>query len=572
MPSASWPVVMKWFACYGYILVCCAILLAPFCSVVTAAEEKQSGMVLSRDEALRVGERIYREGILSSGKPLEGVVKGDIPVEGHMFSCQSCHMRAGLGSFEGGVYSPPVNGNTLFRPLKFVYKGIVQEQVPPRRPAYSDATLAEVIRFGNDPGGRIINDVMPRYQLDDQEMASLIAYLKSLSSHFSPGVTETTLRFATIVTDEVGEKERAAMLAPLESYVRNKNTLADYFETQAGFKSRRMAVAMLGGAEPALRKLSLTCWLLKGAPKTWRSQLEEYYRKEPVFALIGGITTGEWRPIHQFSEENQIPCLFPDTDYPVISKSDWYTLYLSKGYYQEGEGAARYLNGRRELHEGSGVVQIVRESREGQALAAGFLETWRELGHEAPLTVRLKAGEAVPKGVMDKLTAKGRPAVLLLWDDSDALPVLGQFAAAHDRPEMVFVSSTYLGKKMTSMDDASRAFTYITYPYRLPEEIAPLPAAPQMARKVFKADPTRGENQSYAVTQLLNMVFMNIRGNYYRDYLLDLIDCIMDQEVPLYERLSFGPGQRYASKGCYIVQLAKGETPRLIRRSDWVMH
>jgi hypothetical protein len=39
-----------------------------------------------------------------------------------------------------------------------------------------------------------------------------------------------------------------------------------------------------------------------------------------------------------------------------------------------------------------------------------------------------------------------------------------------------------------------------------------------------------------------------------------------------YPRLSFGPGQRYASKGCYIVQLSSGEKPEVIRKSDWVIH
>jgi len=40
---------------------------------------------------------------------------------------------------------------------------------------------------------------------------------------------------------------------------------------------------------------------------------------------------------------------------------------------------------------------------------------------------------------------------------------------------------------------------------------------------------------------------------------------------PLYERVSFGPGQRHVSKGCYIVQLGKGEKPLLVRRSEWVI-
>ncbi len=68
------------------------------------------------------------------------------------------------------------------------------------------------------------------------------------------------------------------------------------------------------------------------------------------------------------------------------------------------------------------------------------------------------------------------------------------------------------------------------------------------------------------------MAIERMKGNYYRDNFLDVIDCIMDLDVPLYERVSFGPGQRYASKGCYIVQLSKGEKPVLIKKSNWVIH
>ena len=45
-----------------------------------------------------------------------------------------------------------------------------------------------------------------------------------------------------------------------------------------------------------------------------------------------------------------------------------------------------------------------------------------------------------------------------------------------------------------------------------------------------------------------------------------------DYAIAIYPRLSFGSGQRYASKGCYMVQLTKGPDPQLVKVSDWVIH
>jgi hypothetical protein len=93
-----------------------------------------------------------------------------------------------------------------------------------------------------------------------------------------------------------------------------------------------------------------------------------------------------------------------------------------------------------------------------------------------------------------------------------------------------------------------------------------------MGIKSFSADTTRIENQTYAIIEILTMALMDMKGNYYRDNFLDVIGMVMDQETPLYDRISFGPGQRYASKGCYIVQLGPGAKPELVKKSEWVIH
>jgi hypothetical protein len=236
-------------------------------------------------EMLRLGERMYREGILPSGEPMQAYVKGDLPIPGTAFSCVSCHLRSGLGSVEGGVFTPPTNGNKLFQPFQVLFKGLEQKYfpLPPRRPAYTNETLAEVIRSGTTPTGAVLNDVMPRYLLEDGDMALLLHYLKELSSNYSPGVSAAALHFATVITDEVSPENRDAMLAPLEQYIANKNNQAKAYKMQ-GNRSRQMAENMLVSKELATRSMTLSRWVLKGPPSTWRKQLEEYNRREPAFA------------------------------------------------------------------------------------------------------------------------------------------------------------------------------------------------------------------------------------------------------------------------------------------------
>src|SRR5512141_376550 len=265
---------------------------------------------LSSEEKLRLGERMYREGILPSGEPMLSYIKGDLPISGTAFTCESCHLRSGLGSFEGGVYTPATNGAKLFKPLEMTY-------IRSDRPAYTDETLARALRGGVDPRGRVFDDAMPRYPLDDEDMAILISYLKSLSSQFSPGISETTIHFATVMTDDVSQEERDAMLFSLLSFFDSRNRWVTFIDQQRAYSVGKFVVMSDTMTTSYNQFLSLSPWLLKGPPATWRSQLEEYYRKEPVFALIGGISKGEWKPIHQFSEDHRIPCLFPNTDFPV---------------------------------------------------------------------------------------------------------------------------------------------------------------------------------------------------------------------------------------------------------------
>lgn len=572
--------------CMTSLILCMVALVQLFWTAGSFAGSDTAN--LSAQQQLRLGERMYRTGILPSGKAMKTSLKGESALPGLAFSCEGCHLRSGLGSFVDGNFTPPANGAKLFQPLQIYSSvtGSVKPFKPVRadpqnlkyyreiRPIYTEESLARALRYGVDCAGRKMNDIMPRYLLEVEDMQLLISYLKKLSSEFSPGVSDTALRFATIITDDVSPEEQSAMLIPLETYFRNRN-LTNFLDPRegvrsrsTGFRSRVMAETTLATREAATRKLSLSRWVLKGPADTWRGQLEEYYRKEPVFALLGGITKGSWQPMHQFCEEHRIPSIFPNTDFPVISRTDWYTLYLSKGFYLEGEGAASFLNDKEEL-KGRRVVQIVRATPEGRALSAGFQEAWRDFGHEAPVTVTLKQGERVTAELLQKALAQDNPAAVLLWDGPETLTTLELLADKKYRPSLVLVSSSFLGKDTFSLAEKLWPFTYLTYPYgisQLPGEKNPSTMA---GLKKFDAKSnaiatTRISQRSYLLFLVLDMALTEMRGNYYRDNLLDAIGTIMDQDVQLYDHIGFGPGQRYASKGCYIVQLAKSG---LVKRS-----
>jgi hypothetical protein len=550
-------------------LLCCLLSLSvmhPFLLHAADVAPRTS------EQLFKVGERIYREGILENGEPIRAFVKGDIPVPGTAFTCISCHLRAGIGSVEGGVVTPPTNGRNLYQPKKKIHKGVEVKfnESPFLRPAYTDETLAEVIRSGTDPSGKVLDDVMPRYMLEDDEVAALVHYLKGLSSVFSPGITDKTIHFATVYSEDVPPEDRDAMLKGLNKFITDKNNLANNYRRTTTARDRFMARIMSVSKELEPRQLILSRWELKGPPSTWGQQLEEYNRKQPAFALLGGLVNGDWRPVHQFCETNGIPCIFPNTDFPVLSESDWYTLYISKGIYQEGEGVARYLNSMADILKGKRIVQISRGTREGRTLSEGFTATWKSFGQMEPLSIELGVGETLTAEALAPLLGTEKPVVMLIWDGADGLRLLQTMAATTHRPEMIFLSSSYLGNAIYAIPESVRAITFMAYPFRLPQDKV---IEPMMGGVInFRVDDNRIAKQTYALVEILTMAIMEIKGNYYRDYLLDVIGMSMDRVVPLHERLSFGPGQRYASKGCYIVQLDMGPIPQLVKKSEWVVH
>lgn len=542
---------------------------------VGAADVKGMVAGMPEAEALRQGETMYQKGLLPSGKPMMALVQGGMEMDTSMCTCSNCHLPSGLGSVEGGVVSPPTNGAKLFAPLRG------QRDIPgptmkrsmffgPARTAYNEETLGRCLTLGVNPDGKTLSEIMPRYELNDSEKSILIYYLRHLSSEYSPGLTSDSIRFATIVTEEVSAADRDSLVLPLQSFIRD-----DWNMRVNSVLAQWNSIWQIAPDAPkTFRNIDLDVWVLKGSPDTWGKQLEEYYRQKPVFAILGGVTTGSWAPMHEFCEKNKIPCLLPYTDLPVVASDERYTFYVSKGGYQEGEAAANFLTKVQNLPPETPVVQVYRNDDRGKALAQGAGDMLAVRGHSVLVNRAVAPEETMGAEFWKKLSAAYPKAVLLLWLAPADLAGVGRLAETGNRP--LFFSSTLLGGEYAAVPDAIRDVSYVMYPHRLAEEEAYSLNILNTWLKFRKLTVSNMKIASQAVLlkSVLSDALYNIAGEYYRDFFIDTLDMSRDQLQTsiTYPVLTFGPGQRYASKGCYVTTITKGDKPKLVRQSDWVIY
>lgn len=542
------------------------LTLAVGLSVIAAEPELPSTTAARRDhEKATLGERIYRRGVLPTGQPLRATLQGDVTIEGTQVVCGSCHGRSGLGTGEGKVFMPPITGTTLYQPREIRRKELYASRT--LRPAYTDETLARAIRGGIDPAGRVFDAMMPRYALSDAELEPLIRYLKSLSSRFSPGVTDTHIHFATVVTEGVQSSKRQAMLDVLETFFRTKNA-----ETRRETKRVDHGPYYRAWRDQAYRKWVLHVWELTGPSGSWRTQLNAYYREQPVFALISGIGTGSWGPVHEFCQENEVPCLLPNTDLPVISETNYYSLYFSKGMTLEAEVLAKHL--RDEAPSGR-VVQVYRRDERSVAAAAALRRRLDSYGITDVQDRRVNGNEEITAAFWRDLPKQNGSSSLVLWLGNTDLRDLDGLTGPASDPERIYLSSTLLGAPPHSIPKNLQEKIYRVHRFDLPED-----AARRFRRinvwlrnkRIAVSDERLQANTLFTLT-VVAQALKHIGSNFYRDYFLEKIEHIFDSMVTpsAYPKLSLGPNQRYASKGSYIVRLAQGPNGELSAVSDWIV-
>ena len=240
------------------------------------------------------------------------------------------------------------------------------------------------------------------YALSDVEIKAVMAYLRQLSAELSPGVGEDTLHFATIVTPDVDPKQSEVMVGMMRTAFSQRNASQQVYSGRM-----RMPIDLL---PRTLRNWELTVWELKGAPETWAAQLAENYRREPVFAVISGLSNTTWAPVHEFCQQEKLPCMLPSIALPP-AETAFYPLYYSRGVALEADVLARHLRNQ-EKKAPHRLVQVFRDDEVGRGAAQALTEALHDSGVQ--VENRVLHGQE-PAGLKEALKGLSSKDAVMLW-------------------------------------------------------------------------------------------------------------------------------------------------------------
>jgi len=552
------------------------LLIICFLSLSAGAVAAESIITTgSSASLLEIGRRIYQEGLLEGGAVLQGVSAAQVTLKGRQAACIGCHRKSGLGGSEGARNIRPIAGKYIFPAEKSPVRSELHKRAlyapATTRAEYTQETFAKVLRDGVDYGGHTLNRLMPRYVFNDKEVAALAAYLNKLSSHSDPGVEDEAIHFATVVMPGAKPQELKAMLDVLNAFFADKNG-------GSRSESRRRTV----GTEAeyrSYRRWVLHVWTLTGPDEGWNAQLEQYYKKQPVFTLLSGIGGDNWRPLHDFCEQQEIPCMFPNSNLPVTDNA-YYSFYFSRGMTLEAEVLAKYFSANADKYDN--ILQVFNEKdRLGAAAAQVFRKNMNIVDATANI-IDWSFTDKIDTETLQRILRDKKPQKLVIWLNGVDLAKIVNWDITEYSPQQVFLSASMLGSNIVAnpelLGKSMQRYVdkiHLIYPYVLPHQTSQHILRTKLwlrAKKIELADEQIQANTYFAVMVVGDSI-SHMLDEFSRDYFIERLEDMVGRSLvtSVYPRISLGPGQRFASKGAYLVKYSRQKNNAVEPVTDWIV-
>jgi hypothetical protein len=477
------------------------------------------------------GRQIYLEGRSGSG-PVLARRAGGLETQGSAAACSNCHRRSALGGAEGRTYVPPIDAKALFGPKA---PGTGAAAAGLGRDAYNEASLRRALNEGIDPSGRALDYLMPRYDLDAKQISALIAHLRKVSDGPVTGIDGETIHLATVIAGGPSPQRRRVALETLRACV------AEHNAGPPPEARRKRLGPQIHRATP--NAWTLHVWELNGPASTWDAQLQAHARRQPVFAMLGGLqgSAGDanWAPVHAFCERTALPCLYPEVPAPPSTDDGLYSLYASGGVRLEAALIAQHLRSQTPQR----VIVWLRANDSAARIGADALR-------EA-----LPGFDVVERRV-DRDMPREEPGAQVLLLRGDDLP---RFAVAGSTGPR-YLSATMLEHRLDFIPAGLKAHSVVATTHELPQHLNARVKQLKtwLAKQHLPLEEEALQANMYMACNALEHGMNEIVQSAGADYLLERLEALTEWRgfAGLYPRLSLGSGQRVASKTGYLVRFA----------------
>jgi hypothetical protein len=214
------------------------------------------------------------------------------------------------------------------------------------------------------------------------------------------------------------------------------------------------------------------------------------------------------------------------------------------------------------------VQQIYRAGDSGEAAAKAFAAALKRRGVTVSTQV-LERG-APGTGVATALRRTSGADALVLWLRASDVAALGDASAA---PSTVYMSGLMGGLERTPLPPAWRGRTYLAYPFDLPDRrrVRVDFALGWFAIRHIPIVAEQVQADTYLALGLVSETVSHMVDTFVRDYLVERMESLLEHRIVTgyYPRLALATGQRFASKGGYIVRWADSAGTRIVPDGEW---
>ena len=338
-----------------------------------------------------------------------------------------------------------------------------------------------------------------------------------------------------------------------------------------------------------------------------------------MFAVLSGIGRAEWDPVSQFCESSKVPCLFPSIDFSA-ENTNHYNIYFQKGVPLEIDALLTYL--RRNPIAGK-IIEIHNHEKITQ-LSAHYLKS-KAIGSKLE---QINLDEISSGALQNILNKTSNDDLVLLNLKAKDLALMSGLTIGTSN---IYTSGRLLDDQFTLIPKELVAKLKILYPYELPEDrLGSLDYFHKWMRiNQIPMEDEPLQSEIFFASEFVSDIIADMLDNLYRDYLIERIedmsnrmergkteqrertreglrltsrnprgtqdqvsaqgndialsekvkesgkqDQVFGRGTSIYPRLNLSIGQRYASKGIYIVTFDPSTSdlvPHLNKISDWVV-